>query len=232
MMNRRMFGLAGGALVLALVAAVATPSFAQTSGTAAAASDHLVLPSPMPTTGAAGTIEVVEVFWYGCPHCYRLESQLHRWIDRQPADVRVRRLPAVLTDSWRPAARLHYTLEALGRLEALHPAVFEAEHAKRSLQVQSRDVDPFADWAEKQGVPRQAFIDAWNSPAVAARVEEAAKITLPLKRIGVPAIVIDGRLLTTASLTGSQDSLLDTADRLIAQVRTERSGKAAAAPAN
>jgi thiol:disulfide interchange protein DsbA len=193
-----------------------------------AAADHLVLPTPLPTTGAAGTVEVVEVFWYGCPHCFRLESQLRRWIARQPADVRIRRLPAVLTESWRPAARLHYTLESLGRLDSLHAAVFEAEHEKRSLQVQSRDVDVFAEWAEKQGVPRPAFVEAWNSPAVAARVDEAARLTLPLKRIGVPAIIVDGHLLTTASLTGSHDALLDTADRLIAQVRSERASNNAA----
>jgi protein dithiol oxidoreductase (disulfide-forming) len=230
-MRRRVFCAGIGALLLVLASTVTmpAPALAQASGTGAP-SDHLVLPAPLPTAGSPGTIEVVEVFWYGCPHCFRLETPLRHWIARQPADVRVRRLPAVLTESWRPAARLHYTLEALGRLDALHPEVFEAEHGKRSLQVQSREVETFADWAAKHGVQRQAFIDAWNSPAVAARVDEAARLTLPLKRIGVPAIVVDGRLLTTASLTGSHDALLDTADRLIAQVRSERAASGAAAP--
>lgn len=221
-MHRRLFNARLGILFMTLATGIAKSAAAPTAGGGPAASDHLVLPSPMPTPGDSGKIDVVELFWYGCPHCFRLESQLRRWIAGQADDVRVRRMPAVLTDSWRPAARLYYTLDALGRLDSLHPSVFEAEHDKRTLQVQSRDTDSFANWAEQQGIARGVFIEKWNSAGVAARVEEAARVTLPFKRIGVPAIIVDGRLLTTASLAGSQEGLIATADRLIAQVRRER----------
>lgn len=203
-------------------AAPATPSAA---AAAAAASDYVVLSMPLAAESAADLIEVVELFWYGCPHCFALEPALAQWTAGLPKDVRVRRLPAVLTDSWEPAARLFYTLEALGQVERLHGAVFDAEHNEGSLRVQSRDEQKFAAWAEKQGIAKAEFIAAWLSPAVAGKVDQATRQTLPFRRVGVPALIVDGRFLTTATLAGTPQGLLATAERLIAQVRAERAGK-------
>lgn len=198
---------------------------AAAQGQAAPQADHLILPDPLPAQVTSAQIEVIGVFWYGCPHCYRLEPKLERWAHSLPPDVGFRRLPAVLTDSWRPAARLHYTLATLGRLDTLHLPVFEAEHVTRALQVQSRDSEAFAEWAARQGIPRTAWTDAWDSAAVAGLVSRAEELTRPLRRIGVPAIVVDGRYLTTSTLAGSPDRMLEVASRLIEQVRRERASR-------
>ena len=220
---RRVLGFA-----LAGFAFVALEAPAQQQATPAAdhpAADHLLLPQPLPVLAPPAQIEVLGLFWYGCPHCYRLEPRLDAWARKLPADTSFRRLPAVLTDSWRPAARLHYTLAAVGALETLHLAVFEAEHTTRTLQVQSRDPETFADWAAQRGIPKAAWTEAWNATAVAEQVGHAEEITRPLRRVGVPALVVDGRYITTATMAGSPERMLEVADRLIAQVRRERSAR-------
>ena len=215
---RRVLGIA-----LAGFACVALEAPAQQPATPSA--DHVVLPQSLPVLAPPAQIEVLGLFWYGCPHCYRLEPKLDAWSRKLPADANFRRLPAVLTDSWRPAARLHYTLGAVGALETLHLAVFEAEHTTRTLQVQSRDPETFADWTARQGIPKATWAEAWNSTAVAEQVGHAEEITRPLRRIGVPVLVVDGRYVTTGTMAGSPERMLEVADRLIAQVRRERSAR-------
>lgn len=220
---RRMLGIA-----LLGLACVAPEAPAQQQATPAAdhpAADHLVLPQPLPVLAPPAQIEVLGLFWYGCPHCYRLEPKLDAWVRKLPGDASFRRLPAVLTESWRPAARLHYTLTSVGALETLHLAVFEAEHATRTLQVQSRDPESFADWAARQGISKATWAEAWNSTAVSEQVGHAEELTRPLRRTGVPALLVDGRYVTTGTMAGSPERMLEVADRLIAQVRRERSAR-------
>ena len=210
-------------LSTALLAGAALPAWS-----AEPAAPHFVtLSTPLTAQAAKGEIDVVEMFWYGCPHCDAFETPLKAWIARQPKDVKVRRIPGVMTEMWEPAAQLYYTLESLGQHERLHAQIFDAEHREGSLQVASRNETKYADWAAQRGVDRAAFLTAWKSDAVAEKIKQAKGLVKELKarKIGVPLIVVDGRLVTNAGMTGDHDDTLKMADQLIARVRAEHAKK-------
>ena len=152
-------------------------------------------------------IEVLELFWYHCPHCYRLEPHLNRWLTNLPDYVEFVRLPAVLTQSWELDARVYYTFEALGVSETLHEAYFDAIHVDRNPFVTEEQV---ASWASERGIERQAFLDTFfNSFYVNSKVETARKMTREYETDGVPTIIVDGKYRTKVSLAGGHDELID-----------------------
>lgn len=173
--------------------------------------DYLELSSPRPTE-AKGKVEIIEFFWYGCPHCYRLEPELQAWIKKLPKDVTVRRMPATLNDSWEPMTRAYYAMEALGLTDKLHAKLFEAIHAN-GLNPGKPEV--FFDWAAKQGVDKAKLAQAYNSFSVNAQVMHSRQLVQEYKLTGVPAFAVAGRYVTSAYMTGSNPALFDTLDALI-----------------
>lgn len=164
-------------------------------------------------------IEVIEFFWYSCPHCNAFEPELEAWIAKLPADVAVKRVPVQFNASFEPQQRLYYALEAIGQLDALHRKVFMAIHTERQrLQSESQ----IADWVAKQGVDRKQFTDAYNSFGVRSKVQRATKQTTSYDIDGVPMLAIDGKFLTSPSQAGSGARALQVADQLIAQARQSR----------
>src|SRR5688500_20058370 len=103
--------------------------------------DYSLLPHPQPTSG--GKIEVLEFFWYGCPHCYELHPRIKAWLKRKPDDVSFRYVPAVFRSSWAPAAKTFYALEALGEKDRLHDKVYDAIH-RNGIDLSKEDV--LFDW--------------------------------------------------------------------------------------
>jgi thiol:disulfide interchange protein DsbA len=165
-------------------------------------------------------IEVLEIFWYHCPHCYRLEPHLNRWLKNLPEYVEFVRLPAVLNKSWEFDARVYYTLEALGVSEILHAAYFDAIHKDRRPFVTEEQV---AEWANEHGVERQTFLDTFsNSFYVNSKVENARKMTGEYETDGVPTIIVDGKYRTKVSLAGGHDELIDLIGYLAIIAREER----------
>lgn len=163
-----------------------------------------------------GQVEVLEFFWYRCPHCFELEPELNAWSRKLPKDVVVKRVPGILNPSWAALARAYYALEALGLLERLHGEVFDAIHVK------GMDLTPperFFDWAVTKGVDRKKIADAYNSFSVNTKVMRAQQLTSAYKLNGVPAFAVNGRFVTSAYMTGSQSTLFKTLDELIAQER-------------
>src|SRR5882672_1916155 len=146
-------------------------------------------------TGAR--VEVIDFFWYGCPYCNELQPVLEDWIKRKPADVVVRRIPAILRDSWAPHARIFYTLELLGEVERLHPKVYHGYHVEE-LHMSRPEV--MEQWAVKNGIDRRKWLDAYYSPEVDARVAQAFQATKRYDVQGTPSIVVDGRYLTSSSM--------------------------------
>ena len=207
---RHMF--AGLALAAGFVAAL--PGIAQAQqpreGT-----EYLRLQQPQ-ATDSPGKIEVTEFFWYSCPHCNALEPSLEAWIKKLPPDVAVRRVPVRFNAGMEPQQRLYYTLEALGKVEQLHRLVFTAIHEQRQpLNTANR----IFDWAEKQGLDRAQFTAAYNSFGVQSKVQRATKLAEAYKIDGVPTLAINGRYLTSPSLTGSNLGALQVADFLIGKER-------------
>lgn len=165
-------------------------------------------------------IEIVELFWYHCPHCYHLEPYLNRWLKEPPEYVEYVRLPAVLTDSWELDARVFYTFEALGVTDVLHDAYFDAIHKERKPFVTEEQV---AAWAGEHGIERQLFLDTFfNSFYVNSKVETARKLTKSYETDGVPTIIVDGKYRTKVSLAGGHDELIDLINYLARVAHEER----------
>lgn len=181
--------------------------------------DYVELTPAQPVEAPRGKVEVIEFFWYRCPHCADLEPELEAWIKRQPVHVVVRRQPAVLNDSWLPLTRAYYALEAVGQVERLHAEVFKAIHRER---IDLNDPNTFFDWAAARGVDRRKLAEAYNSFSVNAKAARAKQLSARYKITGVPAFVINGKFQTSAYLTGGHKELFRVLDALIEQERGKR----------
>lgn len=175
---------------------------------------RLHMPQP---TEAEGKVEVIEFFWYGCPHCAKLEPLLENWVKQLPADVSFKKVPAILSEKWAPGARLYYTLEAMNLLDKLNDTVFDAMINQR---INLNDESILLDWVAKKGVDRKAFADTYKSFSVEAKVRKAAEMTQEYGFSGVPALVIGGKYSPGPELQ-SYEHMLQVADFLIAKNRTE-----------
>lgn len=169
-----------------------------------------------------GRIEVIDFFWYGCPHCYNLQPALEDWIKRKPSDVTLRRIPVILKDNWAPHARIYYTLEALGELDRLHQQVYHGYHVQE-LHMSKPDV--MAQWAVRHGIDRKKWSDAYNSAEVMQKVERAKGLTFDYNVQGTPSLVVDGRYLTSPAMAGSERRMIPILDDLIRIAREQRAAK-------
>ena len=163
-----------------------------------------------------GQVEVLEFFWYSCPHCYELEPELNAWAKKLPKNVVLKKVPGILQQSWVPLARAYYALEAVGMLDALHTEVFKAIHVQDNNLNQPERV---FDWAATKGVDRTKIADAYNSFAVNTKVLRAQQLTQAYKLNGVPAFAVNGKYVTSAYFAGSVPAMFKTLDELIAQER-------------
>lgn len=167
-------------------------------------------------------IEVIDFFWYGCPHCYNLQPALEDWIRRKPVDVALRRIPVILRDTWAPHARIYYTLEALGELERLHQQVYHGYHVQE-LHMSKPDV--MAQWAVRRGIDRQKWLDAYSSDAVTQKVRRAEQLTSAYNVQGTPSLAVDGRYLTSSGMAGSVSGIIPILDDLIRIARQQRASR-------
>ena len=152
--------------------------------------------TPAQPTVSESKVEVVELFWYGCPHCYDFEPSLSEWVKNKPKNVEFIRIPAIFRNSWLPHARAYYTAEALGVLDKTHAAFFDAVHKeKRALQTE-KDI---GDFYASQGVKREDFKKAWGSFVVQTKVKRAISMTKRYGITGVPAMVVNGKYRTGGS---------------------------------
>jgi thiol:disulfide interchange protein DsbA len=176
--------------------------------------------TPQPTSGD-GKIEVLEMFWYGCPHCYHLEPELNAWLEKKPDDVEFVRLPAVLGPKWELLARGYYTAELLGVLDKIHEPLFERIH-KQHKPV--RNVEELKAFFESQGVSGDDFDKTYNSFAVVTRTNRAKEAHNKYGVTGVPTLIVDGKYRTSASMAGSNKKLLEVVDFLIEKERQAATG--------
>lgn len=174
---------------------------------------ELNLAQPVETKGK---IEVIEFFWYGCPHCYALEPLLEDWVKRLPADAEFRRVPAVLSQTWVAHAQVYFAFEALGVTERLHRPFFDAVHRDR-LQVNNQQA--FEEWLRRNGVEPTKFNDAARSFGVQSQVKRAGRVTAAYRIDGVPALAVHGRFTVSAGQAPSREGMLEIADYLIGESR-------------
>lgn len=153
------------------------------------------LVKPAMATADKTKVEVVELFWYGCPHCYDFEPTLNKWLKKKPDNVNFIRVPAIFRESWAIHARAYYTAEALGILDKVHSLFFKALHKDRILLVDEKSIGAFF---VSNGVTQEAFTQSWNSFVVQSRVKRAITLTRRSGITGVPAMLVNGKYRTSA----------------------------------
>lgn len=217
-MNRREFVARAGAA--SLVAGLPLGVQAQAPDASFVEGQHYVrLPRPVGVSAPSGKIEVVEFFWYGCPHCYAFEPRLEAWLKALPGDVAFRRVHVGFRPAFRPMQQLYATLEVMGQVDALQRKVFHAVH-EAGERLDSPDA--IAAWAARNGLDRAKFTEVYNSFGVQTKVQQGTRLAEAYKIDGVPALGIGGQYFTSVSLAGSHEKALSTTNALVAQVRRTR----------
>ena len=177
----------------------------------------------IPTDNPA-KIEVIELFWYGCPHCYALDPQLAAWVKKLPQDVYFKRVPGLPRPDWAPMAKAFYAMETLGITEKLHTQLFEAIHKQRALN--PSDEKGTIDWITKQsGLDRKKVEEAFNSFSNNTKLMHAAQVFRASGATGVPSLIIDGKYITSSTMAGGNQEVLNVADYVINNVRKDKAAK-------
>ena len=180
---------------------------------------HYELLSEVQPVQTGDKIEVVELFWYRCPHCFKLEPYLVKWLENIPANAEYVPIPAVLNQNWVLHGRAYYTFEALGLLSQLHGKFFDAIHKERK---QFKTPEDIAKWVEQQGADGDSFLNTYNSFAVNSKIQFANIMGQKYGISGVPAIIVDGKYRTSVSMAGSHDKLISLINFLIKKAASER----------
>lgn len=216
-MQRREFSFSAASAAAATLGSLALPTLAQAQAKAFKdGEDYLTLDKPAPTEAPAGKVEVVEFFWYSCPHCNAFEPLLEAWIKQAPKDVAVRRVPVSFRPDFEPQQRLYYVLEAMGKVEELHKKVFAAIHVEKQAL---NTPELVAAWAVKQGLDKAKFTEMYNSFTITTKARKATQLQDLYKVDGVPALGVAGRYYTSGSLAQSMPRALQVTDYLIGQAR-------------
>jgi len=176
------------------------------------------LSSPQPTQNPA-KIEVIEFFWYGCPHCYSFEPLLEKWAKSLPKNVEFIRQPAAFNELWSKHAKAYYTAEALGVVDKIHADFFDAvQNKKEKLDTE----EALAKFFSAHGVNESQFHEAYNSFVVDAKMRQAPLMAARYGITGVPAIIINGKYKTNGTLAGSHEKMIEVMNKLIKQESTAK----------
>lgn len=163
-------------------------------------------------TSTGDKVEVVEVFWYGCPHCYSLEPIVHDWLKNKPENVEFVRLPAALNPSWAFHAKVYYTAEALGIVDVFHGAFFDELHLhKKRMNTEGSVKDFFL----KLGVSEADFESAWNSFGVDSKLRQAKQKVIGYQLRSVPTIIVNGKYKVTAQSAGGSRNIFSVVNELV-----------------
>ena len=175
--------------------------------------------NPPLATHSGNKIEVMEVFWYGCPHCYAFQPYLEKWLKTKPDNVEFRLMPGILNRAWVAHARAYYTAEKLGVLDKIHLQLFDAIHKDRRNIF---DEDSIKAFFVQQGVDGNEFSKVYDSKEIDKKLIQAIHVQMNAKVTGVPSLIVDGRYLTSPSMTGSYKSLAHVLNSLIKKAAAEK----------
>jgi thiol:disulfide interchange protein DsbA len=183
-----------------------------------AGTNYKVLSPAQPTDVAPGKVEVVEVFWYGCPHCYALDPFIDSWLKNKAPYIQFVRVPVMWGEVHRAHARLFYTLQALGKLEELHAKVFDTIHQQRNPLFAPGDekatLQQQLAFAKANGISESDFLTAYNSFGVQTNLQKADDLTRRDRIDGVPTMVINGHYASDVGMAGNQDNLIQLTNEL------------------
>jgi len=176
-----------------------------------------LITTPQPTNNSE-KIEVVELFWYNCPHCYQFEQLLGPWLKKQPKDVEVIFMPAIFNESWGILAKAYYTAEVLGILDKTHDALFEAIHVKRQKIKTEQDIQNFF---AGYGITPEEFHNVYNGFSVDTKTRRAKLMTRKYGVTGVPALIVNGKYRVSGSHVTSYGEMVEVVNHLIQKERAQ-----------
>lgn len=179
--------------------------------------EHYVeLSTPATTSAPEGNIEVVELFWYGCPHCFQLEPHIEHWLKESPNDVTFVRMPAVMGPGWELHARAYYAAALLGVEDKTHAPLFDAIHRKRENLFNQGALSAFY---ANYGVKPSEFDQALKSFSVNSKIMQAKNRQKDYRATGVPAIIVNGKYRVSTTMKAGDKGLFDVVDYLIRKER-------------
>ena len=189
-------------------------------GAAEVGREYLLVDPPQASL-VPGKVEVIEFFSYACPHCNHFEPALEAWARNLPSNVVLRRIPVIFGHrDWQPLAKLAITLDSLGESERLAGKVFHAVHEEH-LDLGNPIV--CADWAVRQGIDRQKFLEAYGSFAVETRTQQANLKAQTYAVDQVPTLIVDGRFRTNPAIAGgNNEATLSVVDELIQMANRDK----------
>ena len=216
-MKRREFSLSAASAVAAsaLTLPVANPAMAQ-ARQFKEGKDFKRLDKPVAPDAPAGKVDVIEFFWYSCPHCHAFEPTLDAWVKAAPKDLSIRRVPVAFNASFVPQQKLYYTLEGMGKLDALHAKVFRAIHVEKAKLAKD---DEILAWVTQQGVDVAKFKEVYGSFSVANQVRRASQLQDAYGVEGVPSMGVAGKYYTDGTMAGSMQTVLQVVEYLAATAR-------------
>ena len=205
--------------VVPMPAASQLPAGRWTAGT-----NYLVVSPAQPTDVGSGKVEVLEIFWYACPHCFALEPFIESWQKKKAPYIEFVNVPVMWGPMHRSHAQLFYSLKALGKLDTLHARAFQDVHHLVDLKQpplvapgdDAETLHMMTNWARSNGIAAQDFTDAWNSFSVNKDLQTAEEITRRYKVEGVPLFIINGKYVTDLGMAGGQANLVSLIDDLAA----------------
>jgi thiol:disulfide interchange protein DsbA len=209
-------------LIISAVFAAASLFGMTAQAAEAPAAPYVELSNPVPVA-VPGKIEVVELFWYGCPHCYKFEPVINPWVEKLPSDVNFKRIPAMFGGPWDAHGQMFLALESMGVEHKVHAAVFKAiqeEHKKLTSP------DEMAEFLATQGVDKDKFLATFNSFAIKGQVVQARELAKKYEITGVPTMIVNGKYRFDIGSAGGAEQALQLADKLVDQERA--ANKAAA----
>lgn len=180
------------------------------------AGEHYIeLTTPAPTQNP-DKVEVAELFWYGCGHCFQFEPVLQEWKKDLPEDVSFREVPALFGGVWNTHAQLFYTVQSLNKLEETHKAIFNAIHVEKKRLASEEEMIEFL---EPYGISEEEFTKAWSSFGVRSKLAEAGRLAKAYRATGVPTLIVNGKYRIEGGMVGGFDKMLEVADFLVARER-------------
>ena len=212
-MKRREFSLAVTSVASTIALGAASSVHAQ-GAAPKEGKEYVKLSKPASTEAPAGKVEVVEFFWYSCPHCNAFEPTFAAWKQKAPAYVAVRRVPVAFNASFIPQQKLFFALQSMPNFDAMHVKVFHAIHVERNKLATDEAI---FEWVGKQGVDVNKFKEAYNSFTVANQVRKASQLQQEYDVEGVPSMGVAGKFYTDGPRAGSMQNVLNVVDYLAAQ---------------
>ena len=180
--------------------------------------DYKIL-NPAQPVRSGNKIEVLEFFFYGCSHCFKLHPFVSAWEKKMPKDVELIYVPTIFNESWEPMSRTFYALEAMGQQQRLHDELFNAWNVNN---IDLSDEAKITEFVSKHGVDRKKFSEAYNSFSMQSKVTRSKQMAQSYGIRGTPTLVVDGKYL----ITGLQNAeTMNVLNSLVDKARKERAGK-------